>query len=312
MTGTKVPVRHIRKIPRLKIPDDLDKELGEQAVQAARKRRKCPINSKGDAAILLYASAGQTVENAINHFLSQRGFEIPIAEFRDTVNPRGYLATAIKKLLKQLPSEEDTVPFTHMRRLYCYGDADSEGLDVDRRNRETLWTFKLSPSALAESLRQWLELLSELHETAGKGRPPITAQKDFVLELAEWWKREVLADLSGYPFGSKSAAKRSAGTFCNFRSNCCERNPGQEVLELGPCDPRNLGKKTLTFLPVGDVSPMWFIASTADSRDYTGCNDDQLRTSRPAFGRLCWLWCAPLLYASTGRSCHRPKPIPHL
>jgi len=182
----------------------------------------------------LYASAGQTVENAINHFLSQRGFEIPIAEFRDTVNPRGYLATAIKKLLKQLPSEEDTVPFTHMRRLYCYGDADSEGLDVDRRNRETLWTFKLSPSALAESLRQWLELLSELHETAGKGRPPITAQKDFVLELAEWWKREVLADEKARLGSSrathsapKAPLKGQRGRFATFVQTAARGIPGK-------------------------------------------------------------------------------------
>ena len=71
MTETKVPVRHTRMIKRIKISNDLDRELGEQAVQAASRRKLPPIDPEDEAAILLYASAGLTVENAVSRIRAE-------------------------------------------------------------------------------------------------------------------------------------------------------------------------------------------------------------------------------------------------
>jgi hypothetical protein len=221
-------------IKRIKISNG---ELGEQAVQAASRRKLPPIDPEDEAAILLYASAGLTVENAINHFLSQKGSEIPLPEYRRAVQHKGDLATAIRELLKQLPSAEGAIPFEQMQRLYCYDDPDSEGLDIDASKRETLWNFKFSPTAVRETLTQWLKLLGELNERAGKGRPPITAQKDFVRELADWWRREVLADASASLGSSradhvppKRSVKSQRGLFATFVQTAATGIPGNQYL----------------------------------------------------------------------------------
>ena len=234
-TGAKAPIRHIRKIPRLKISNDLAGVLGDIAVRAATLRKNRPLDSESDAAIFLHAAAGLQVENAINHFLSQRAYELPLAELRKKTAPSSDLVASINSLLEQL-SAEDVSPFEQMRALYCYRDPDSDGLDTDERKRESMWDRQLSPAALATSLRQWLELLGELYKTAGKGRQPITAQIDFVRELATWWRQEVKADITA-SLGSSRAdyttpqpKKSQRGLFAQFIQTAAEGIPGNEGL----------------------------------------------------------------------------------
>jgi hypothetical protein len=153
----KAPIRHVRKIPRLKINNDLAGVLGDIAVRAATLRRNRPLDPDSDTAILLHAAAGLQAENAINHFLSQRAHELSLPELRKATGPGSGLVSSINSLLKQL-TEDDVPPFEQMRALYCYGDPDSDGLDTDERKKESMWDRQLSPSALATSLRQWIEL----------------------------------------------------------------------------------------------------------------------------------------------------------
>lgn len=234
-TGAKAPIRHIRKIPRLKIPSDLAGVLGDIAVRAATLRKNRPLDSESEAAIFLHGTAGLQVENAINHFLSQRAYELPLAELRKKTAPSSDLVASINSILGQLAAE-DIPPFEQMRALYCYGDPDSDGLDTDERKKESIWDRQLSPSALAASLRQWLELLGELYKRAGKGRQPITAQIDFVRELANWWRQEVKADVTA-SLGSSRAdyttpqpQKSQRGLFAQFIQTAAEGIPGNEGL----------------------------------------------------------------------------------
>jgi hypothetical protein len=128
-TGAKAPIRHIRKIPRLKIPGDLAGVLGDIAVRAATLRKNRRLDSESEAAIFLHAAAGLHVQNAINHFLSQRAYELLLAELRKKTAPSSDLVASINSLLEQL-SAEDVSPFEQMRALYCYRDPVSDGLDT--------------------------------------------------------------------------------------------------------------------------------------------------------------------------------------
>jgi hypothetical protein len=232
---TKALVRHIRLIPRTRIPDDLAGKLGDVAVRAATLRKNTPLDPESDAATFLHAGAALIVDKAINHFLSQKAHGLPSAVLRKETGRSSALVVAIKTLLKQL-SAGDVPPFEQMRALYCYGDPDSDGLNADERKNETVWDRQLSPSALVASLGQWLELLGKLHKLAGKGRQPITAQRDFVRELADWWRREVLTDMTasigssrGVPEQLRETARGERGFFATFVKTASEGIPGRSL-----------------------------------------------------------------------------------
>jgi hypothetical protein len=231
MAGPKEPtvsVRHIRKIPRIRISKELADEVGEIATRAAdhaRKRDKMSADPEGESMIFLHGTAGLAVENAINHYASQVGYEIPSPQFRDLVKPSGALSKSIKGLKDHLdsylsPSDQGTddnldpyefPPFEQMRSLYCFDNSESDGIDLSREKREALWDRQLSPSTMKACLALWLRLLDDLHKRAGSRRPPISAQRDFVRELAGYWKSNVKHSLGSSRNEAKS--RKPGGDF---------------------------------------------------------------------------------------------------
>jgi hypothetical protein len=224
-------------MPHSKISDDLADALGEIAVSAARRRDSNPIQRDDEAADFLRATAGLTVDNAINRYLNQVAYEVPLPEFRKAVGPKGKLASAITALRDLLPkysageTDEGVIPLDQMRALFCYGQQDSDGLDADDFKKENMWAHQLGPAAMVAHLGTWLELLGRLYKNAGKGPPPIAAKRDFVRELGGWW-REIVKDDAAATIGSSRAEKFDGGwdgergLFASFVKKAVEGIPG--------------------------------------------------------------------------------------
>jgi len=79
------------------------------------------------------------------------------------------------------------------------------------------WRNKLNPAMVRRALERWLELMAELSNKTGRGRSPITAEKNFVRVLAHYWKKELGASLGnsrGYANREKEFEQK--GLFADF------------------------------------------------------------------------------------------------
>lgn len=111
-----------------------------------------------------------------------------------------------------------------MRRLFCYGDPEANGLEekgqeeIDRQFKlEDEWDARLSPEVIRTALNTWLGLMNDLSQWAGRGKSPITAEIQFVVSLAAYWTDELTAYLSdsrGETAGDKT--NRQKGNFADF------------------------------------------------------------------------------------------------
>jgi hypothetical protein len=210
-------VQHRRIIPRIKISNELAKELGDIATKAFRRANRSK-NSEDqiEREILIDPAASLAAENAINHFLSEKAFEILPPEFRELVKPGSSLAKSIRTLVETLP-EDESAPFTQMRSLHCYGDAESDGLSSAQHRLEDVWQTQLSASAVKMVLERWLSLMEELHQQAGKGRSQVFVQFGFVRALAAFWTDELRS-----PLGSSHGRR---GLFAQFVHKAAEGIP---------------------------------------------------------------------------------------
>lgn len=212
MAGSKkstIPVRHVRKIPRVSISKKLANELGDIAVRAARRQSRKRWDE--DTEIYIHATAALAAEKAISDFVSQISHEIPLPEFRAMVGPNGKLVKSIKNLNKHLASE-NAPPFEQMRSLYCFGDPESDGLSVRSGKHEKIWRNQFSPNVVKAALKNWLKLMDQLHKRMGRGRSPSSAQADFVRQLAGYWKEDLKAPLGS----SRSVDFGQTGLFAEF------------------------------------------------------------------------------------------------
>jgi hypothetical protein len=119
-----------------------------------------------------------------------------------------------------------------MRRLFCYGDPNSNGLEdggsvqiKQRQEREDLWDAKFSAARLGALLEQWQSLMDELHKRTGAGRTPILAARGFVSALATYWTDELGCDVDGAGASTYSVRAKQARDFVSFVSAAAEIIP---------------------------------------------------------------------------------------
>jgi hypothetical protein len=195
-------LRRNRVVPRRTISNKLAADISAIAKQAflrANQSRKEDLEFITEKELWIEGTAPLVAQNAIIHFMEEAEFEIPPPEFRELVKADSPLAKSIQKLIERLPGD-DSAPFADMRSLYCYGVAESDGLDDDDESadgREDIWDTRFGPAAVKAVLVQWLHLMGALHRQAGKGRSPASAQFGFVGTLAAYWTDELKV-----PFGS--------------------------------------------------------------------------------------------------------------
>jgi hypothetical protein len=191
-------LRRNRIVPRVKISNELAADLSAIATKAflrVNTSRKGDDEYLTEQQIMIHATVPLVAEQAIRHFLEERAFEIPLPKLRALVKADGRLANSIRKLYERLPGDE-APPFAQMRSLYCYGNAESDGLDDDSvDDREDVWDTRFGPAAVRTALARWLNLIEELHSQTGKGRSPVSAQFGFVRTLAAYWTDTLKAPL---------------------------------------------------------------------------------------------------------------------
>jgi hypothetical protein len=191
-------LRRNRIVPRVKISDELAADLGAIATKAflgVNEPRKGDDEYMTEQEIFIHGTASLAAEKAINHFLEERAFEIPLPELRELVKTHGSLAKLVRKLHERLP-EEEVPPFAQMRSLYCYGNAESDGLDDESADdREDVWDTRFGPAAVKTVLALWLNLIEQLQSQTGRGRSPVSAQFGFVRTLAAYWTDTLKAPL---------------------------------------------------------------------------------------------------------------------
>ena len=138
------------------VTPELSNALSKIALDAYAKARKEPVSYYDDKneppAVIL---APNKAANAASHFVSEKEFEIALANFRGLVADTGKssLKRAVTALLDKMPPD-GSPPFPQMRKL-----ADS---------RE--WLKKLDPAMVREALQRWIQLMDELSGMTGTGR----------------------------------------------------------------------------------------------------------------------------------------------
>jgi hypothetical protein len=250
----KTHVRHVRLIPKVKIPNELADKLHEIAFRAyKRAHKKLAGEALQEKNSFLHTATALAVEHAIRHYISEKTYEISPPDFRQMVKTEGRgespVARAVKKLQDSihglttvLPNENppspdlaqalEAAPFEQMRSLFCYEDTEVDGLDDDADEtdeREAIWDNRLSPAAVRETLEQWLSLMDTLHRRAGMGAAPASAKADFVRELAAFWTNEIGGRLGSSrkeaPNKEKIYRRDQQGPFAEFVHAAAEGIP---------------------------------------------------------------------------------------
>jgi hypothetical protein len=120
-------------------------------------------------------------------YISVKYYKIPLKEFRRTTSRVGKsLRNKIHDLLESIPPDTQP-PFPQMRKKFCGQEKAKE----DGTNAEDLWDEAYSSAVVTHKLRCWIKLMDELNEEAGgrrAGADPITAEINFVLGLARYWR----------------------------------------------------------------------------------------------------------------------------
>jgi hypothetical protein len=198
----KSRLRHTRKVVRIELSDELVAEIDSIVTKAFRQACKSE-RGEGKVAceqfedeLFKTSLAPLKVQQAITNFVGHTAYAIPAPVFRKLVSPKSRLVKAIATLVDELPRDGEP-PIEQMRALFCFGDAELDGLDAEVEKLEVIWDQKYSSSIITAALHQWLELLETLHQQADKGAPPITAQLELVEELAAFWTGTL-----GVPLGS--------------------------------------------------------------------------------------------------------------
>ena len=182
---------------------DIDDKLFDIALKAYAKANNKPVayyDDKDKPLAVIFAP--ERALDAANHFVSEKAFETSLPDFRRLIADTGKasLKRAIVGLLKKMPTDVSP-PFPQMRDL--------------AGARE--WRNKLNPAMVRRALERWLELMGELSNKTGRGRSPITAEKNFVRVLAHYWKKELGASLGnsrGYANREKEFEQK--GLFADF------------------------------------------------------------------------------------------------
>ncbi len=196
------------------VTPELSNALSKIALDAYAKARKKPVSYYDDKdepiPVIL---APNKAANAASHFVSEKGFEVALMNFRRLVADTGKssLRGAVIRLLEKMPPAASP-PFPQMRKFAGGGE----------------WKKKLDPTIVREALERWVELLGELSKMTGSGRSPIAAQKKFVADLAHYWKKE----LRSKPGNSRSGANQTKefeqkGLFSKFVRTAAEIIPAE-------------------------------------------------------------------------------------
>jgi len=165
-------LRRHRIVPSIRISDALAAEIGEIAFQAflgAHKPRKDDERYLPERELFIHATASLAAERAIDHFLEEKGYEVPLPELRELTKADSRLANSVRKLLKQLP-EDEPAPFAQMCALYCAGTSDPEPIDDPKDEQEDIWDTRLSATAVSAALARWLILMDALHKHTVEGQ----------------------------------------------------------------------------------------------------------------------------------------------
>jgi hypothetical protein len=167
-------LRRHRIVPSIRISDELAADIGAIAFKAFLREhepRKDDDTYLPEQDIFIHTTASLAAEKAINHFLEEKGYEVPLPKLRELTKADSRLANSVRKLLEHLP-EDGSAPFAQMRALYCYGKSAPERLDDPKDELEDVWKTRLSAAAVKAVLAQWLSLMEELHKQVSAGRSP--------------------------------------------------------------------------------------------------------------------------------------------
>ena len=117
-------------------------------------------------------------------YISVKCYKVPLKEFRRTTTKLG---RSLRRLLESIPPDTQP-PFPQMRKKFSgQGKTIEDGTNA----AEDLWDEAYSSAAVTRTLRCWVKLMDELNEDAGgrhAGGDPITAEINFVLGLARYWR----------------------------------------------------------------------------------------------------------------------------
>jgi hypothetical protein len=140
------------------------------------------------------------VGSAVAWYVSDKEYEMRLPAFRREINRKNKksLPFAIQTLLDRLPRDA-IPPIAQLKSLYCYGDAETNGLraadtpaeTAEKQQREDRWDARLSAQVLRSALQEWLNLFDELTKQVGTGRTPVTLKRRFVHTLASYWTEEL-------------------------------------------------------------------------------------------------------------------------
>jgi hypothetical protein len=235
------PVKNVKRIthvlpsamiiPNIELSNELSNELTELAATAEQRLKKQKTN--GELELVAVIMAPTRVTTAIAWFVSAKHHHVSLPDFRDEIDSKNKasLAAAVDILLDRLPGDAKP-PLAQMRSLYCYGDAESNGInsrdtaeELTAKNlREDRWAAQHSARAVRSALEQWKTLFLELKDLAGNSKPPITAEKSFVKALASYWKDELGARL-GSSRHDNGGQNGQQGLFAKFVRKAAEGIP---------------------------------------------------------------------------------------
>ena len=268
----------VRFMPKLEVTKELAAELIDIVDRALVRNGKVAAGfDPSGQDIFPSIFAPEKAQRAAEYYVSTKLSEIPLPAFRKIVDrkKKGSVAFAVDQLLKSLQNENDP-PYAQMRALFCGFspavdglDANSEDLAVeesapdhddrpyedDSLEPEGIWRAKYSPDVLGDILTHWLNLLDELHKSAGggskaPGRSPVDAEVVFVSWLAAYWTDLGLPLSSGRGDPSGASLQDQQGLFAEFVRKAAEIIPVQKIpKERRPASwehaiRENLSKKT--------------------------------------------------------------------
>lgn len=260
MTRLRQALPAARINPCLAIPKDAEQKVKDERkewevritelVLSAYRRKKGQFQAAPLPVILAPLRAIQ----AASFYIAEKVYEMRLPQFRKALKDVTSLSVgmprdAIDKFCQLVGTKSELdPPFAQMRALFCCGDPESDGLELEADDesqlkreleREDLWATSLSPSVLCDrntdvevlkaGLSQWIDLADQLHEMTGRRRSPLAAETNFVASLAFYWTDELrlspgISHTEDYPTGETKAAK---GTFTDFVRLAAEVIPGE-------------------------------------------------------------------------------------